>query len=132
MQRLNLTYRAVSSDIKFVSIGYAALSTFTSFSFLRLNRIHDLSFNGSLSLLSIAMALASAYGLASAFGAPFSQAVSMLPFLLLGIGVDDAFIIIGELRNTDPYLKLPLKVHLRSEGTLLMQLKYGNKHQHKF
>lgn len=43
-------------------------------------------------------------------GAPFSQAVAMLPFILVGLGVDDAFVIVGEIRNVDPHLVLPVKV----------------------
>jgi hypothetical protein len=45
-----------------MTLGYIALSLFTSLSFFRRNPLHNLSFNGLISMLSIAMALASAYG----------------------------------------------------------------------
>lgn len=101
--------RALSEDLFNMTLGYIALSLFTSLSFFRRNPLHNLSFNGLISMLSIAMALASAYGMASLIGAPFSQAVAILPFILVGLGVDDAFVIVGEMRNVDPHLVLPVK-----------------------
>lgn len=54
--------RALDEDMINMSLGYTALNCFTGFSFLRRNAAHDLSFNGNLAMMSIAMALASAYG----------------------------------------------------------------------
>ena len=45
------------------------------------------------------LAIAASYGLAAAFGWPFTPLSSSLPFLILGLGVDDAFIITGEFQQ---------------------------------
>eukprot|EP00873_Tetraselmis_striata_P019782 jgi/Tetstr1/440046/TSEL_028405.t1 len=101
--------RALDGDMVNMVLGYAALNTFTSVSFLRRNAAHNLTFSGMLSMMSIAMALASAYGTAILLGVPFSQAVAILPFILVGLGVDDAFVIVGEMRNVDPHLEMPVR-----------------------
>ena len=56
----------------------------------------------SLSLgavISVGCAIAAAYGFCSYVGLFFSKLMNLLPFLLLGIGVDDAFILIQALDN---------------------------------
>uniref|UniRef100_A0A7S3Z2Z2 SSD domain-containing protein n=1 Tax=Lotharella globosa TaxID=91324 RepID=A0A7S3Z2Z2_9EUKA len=45
-------------------------------------------------VLGIGMALAASWGLASAFGEVFSPLHAIIPFLLVGLGVDDAFILV--------------------------------------
>ena len=50
-------------------------------------------------IVSIGMAVASAYGLGAYFGIFYSPLMNVLPFLLLGIGVDDMFVIINAYDN---------------------------------
>lgn len=45
------------------------------------------------------MAVLTSYGLASAMSIPYTPLSSSLPFLILGLGVDDAFIIAGEFQQ---------------------------------
>ena len=52
-------------------------------------------------IISIGMALASAYGLGSYFGLFFSPLMNVLPFLLLGVGVDDMFVIVNAYDNVE-------------------------------
>ena len=52
-------------------------------------------------IISIGMALATAYGLGSYFGLFFSPLMNVLPFLLLGVGVDDMFVIVNAYDNTE-------------------------------
>ena len=49
-------------------------------------------------IVSIGMAVASAYGLGAYFGIFYSPLMNVLPFLLLGIGVDDMFVIVNATR----------------------------------
>ena len=50
-------------------------------------------------IVSIGMAVASAYGLGAYFGIFYSPLMNVLPFLLLGIGVDDMFVIVNAYDN---------------------------------
>mmetsp|Transcript_17961 Transcript_17961/g.43972 ORF Transcript_17961/g.43972 Transcript_17961/m.43972 type:complete len:658 (+) Transcript_17961:1036-3009(+) len=50
-------------------------------------------------VFSVGMALAASYGLASAFGQLFSPLHGIIPFLLTGLGVDDAFILVTNFQS---------------------------------
>ena len=52
-------------------------------------------------IISIGMSIASSYGLGAYFGIFFSPLMNVLPFLLLGIGVDDMFVIVNAYDNCD-------------------------------
>merc|ERR550539_969841 len=50
-------------------------------------------------ILTVGLAVMASYGLAGAFGLIFTPLSGSLPFLVLGLGVDDAFIIAGEFQQ---------------------------------
>ncbi|KAK3236268.1 hypothetical protein CYMTET_53570, partial [Cymbomonas tetramitiformis] len=66
------------------------------------------------SVLSVGLAIVSSYGLLSACGLFYSPLMGVLPFLMLGIGIDDAFVLIHQFDMTDPGQSTPdrLKVML--------------------
>jgi predicted RND superfamily exporter protein len=59
-----------------------------------------------MGVVSIGLAIASSYGLCSYFGLFYSPLMNVLPFLLLGIGVDDMFVLVNAYDNTNPYLSI--------------------------
>ncbi|XP_078679039.1 patched domain-containing protein 3-like [Branchiostoma floridae x Branchiostoma belcheri] len=58
-------------------------------------------------VVSAGLAVVSSVGLVLLCGQTFPSHVAMVPFLLLGIGVDDMFIMIASWRKTDPRLAVP-------------------------
>ena len=48
---------------------------------------------------SIGLGIVTSYGLAGLFGIPNGPMNSILPFLLLGIGIDDMFVIVQSFMN---------------------------------
>ncbi|CAM9426094.1 unnamed protein product [Chrysoparadoxa australica] len=57
---------------------------------------------GATGVALIFFAGATSYGFCSALGVPFTSLVQVLPFLVMGIGVDDMFIIVETFDDTDP------------------------------
>ncbi|GMH37982.1 hypothetical protein BSKO_05866 [Bryopsis sp. KO-2023] len=57
-----------------------------------------------VSFFAIAMAVAASFGLALILGVTFNLVVTTVPFLLIGLGVDDTFIILGQFKRTDKRL----------------------------
>lgn len=55
-------------------------------------------------VVSVGMAIAASYGFCSYIGLFFSPLMNVLPFLLLGIGVDDMFVIVNQYDHMDPTL----------------------------
>eukprot|EP00904_Undaria_pinnatifida_P008203 jgi/Undpi1/4512/HiC_scaffold_18.g07866.m1 len=51
-----------------------------------------------------------AYGINSAFGIPFTSLSQILPFILIGIGVDDMFVIVAAYDQTDPALPVEERI----------------------
>ena len=47
-----------------------------------------------MGLFSVMLAMVTSYGLCSALGFSFSPLHNFIPFLLLGLGVDDMFVIV--------------------------------------
>ena len=56
------------------------------------------------------MAIASSYGVCSYLGLFYSPLMNVLPFLLLGVGVDDMFVIVNSYDLVDPTLDLPTRI----------------------
>lgn len=70
---------------------------------------------GSVGLLCVGMALLVACGLCSLMGIPFGPVHSSLPFLLMGLGIDDMFVMKAcwdQLTESDKQLPLPKQVGL--------------------
>ena len=63
-------------------------------------------FISGMGVVSIGLAIGSSYGLCSYFGLFFLLLMNVLPFLLLGIGVDDMFVLVNAYDNTNPYLSV--------------------------
>ena len=68
--------------------------------------IHSRTLLALSSLIAICLAIIASYGVASLIGQKWNQVVNILPFLLLGLGVDDTFVITDMVKKT----KAPLGV----------------------
>ena len=60
--------------------------------------------------LSIVVAGASGYGISMWLGFPYTPVHGILPFVILGIGVDDSFVIMNAFDHTDPELPVPKRI----------------------
>ncbi|ESO85119.1 hypothetical protein LOTGIDRAFT_130973, partial [Lottia gigantea] len=104
---------AISGDVAFLSAGYFVLIVYVAIVLGRFNQVEQgiyLAFSG---ILCVGFSIAVSFGLASAFGLEYGPLHSILPFLLLGIGVDDMFVIMGALNNLNPdeiELEIPEKM----------------------
>ncbi|CAM9472608.1 unnamed protein product [Ascophyllum nodosum] len=74
--------------------------------------IHRRSWLGNAGLYVVMAAGLAAYGLNSGFGVPFTTLATILPFILIGIGVDDMFVIVAAFDHTDPALPVEERVAL--------------------
>jgi len=55
-----------------------------------------------MGVISVVLSLISTFGIAFYCGLPFNPVSSTMPFLILAVGVDDAFMMLGSWRMTDP------------------------------
>ena len=65
-----------------------------------------------IGICSIGLGIITCYGLAGIFGIPNTSMNSVLPFLLLGIGIDDMFVIVQTFTNIK--VSTAMKVSMKS------------------
>ena len=106
---------AINADLTLLQAAFALILSYAA---LMLSKWDEgcvgsrvaLTFSG---IVAIGLATGSAYGLCSMFGLFYSPLMNVLPFLLLGVGVDDMFVVVNaydlETRR-EPGLGLELRV----------------------
>lgn len=87
---------AISGDLFLVQVSYVVVFLFLGASLGRIIPGPESRWTMSLAaLFMVGLSTAAGFGLSSAFGLFFGPVHSLLPFILLGIGVDDAFVIVN-------------------------------------
>ncbi|XP_061193753.1 patched domain-containing protein 3-like [Saccostrea echinata] len=100
-----------NSDIQYFSITFALMMTYASIASLSINCNNaanrmNLGFAG---ILAPILAIASAFGFVSAIGVEFTNIVGVMPFLVVGIGIDDMFILMSGMADASPLTKVTIK-----------------------
>ena len=86
------------SDITLVSITFSLMITFACVMLGKfLNPLTGHSLLANAGVFAVALGILSGFGLAMWCRVPFVSIVGVLPFLVLGIGIDDMFILVDEL-----------------------------------
>eukprot|EP00549_Striatella_unipunctata_P000485 CAMPEP_0118715154 /NCGR_PEP_ID=MMETSP0800-20121206/26691_1 /TAXON_ID=210618 ORGANISM="Striatella unipunctata, Strain CCMP2910" /NCGR_SAMPLE_ID=MMETSP0800 /ASSEMBLY_ACC=CAM_ASM_000638 /LENGTH=902 /DNA_ID=CAMNT_0006621239 /DNA_START=79 /DNA_END=2787 /DNA_ORIENTATION=- len=87
---------AISGDLGLVQISYVVVFLFLAATLGKIRPGPGSRWTMSLgALFMVVLSTAACFGLSSAFGLFFGPVHSILPFILLGIGVDDAFVIVN-------------------------------------
>ncbi|KAL5022693.1 hypothetical protein ScPMuIL_001848 [Solemya velum] len=104
---------SIQNDIKLLSIGYVIVITFVVIVLGRFNMVEQRIGLSLCGIMCIGLSILFSIGLGSAAGYEYGPIHSILPFLMLGIGVDDMFVIVGCLNNLSPQeqgLHIPEKI----------------------
>lgn len=96
------TTRSILRDIPLVPLVFIFMSGFTCLVFSRWDRVKSRSLLGLGAVVCVFLSLLTGYGLMFLCGVNFTSLTQILPFVMFGIGLDDAFIIIGSFNSTDP------------------------------
>ena len=94
--------RAIFSDLYLVAVCMVLMVGFTCLIFYRKDKVQSRCLLGVASIVTIAMSMLSGLGLMFLCRVPYSVLHQMLPFVALGIGLDDTFIITGAYFRTNP------------------------------
>ncbi|XP_070553523.1 patched domain-containing protein 3-like [Ptychodera flava] len=118
-QTQELELEGTVSVIPLFSITFTVLITFSVLCCIMADWVRSKPWLGILGVLSAGLAILSALGLCSYCGLPFVNLVAAMPFLILGIGVDDMFIMIAGWRRTSPSLSVEERMgHAYSEAAM--------------
>jgi len=95
----DISSQAVFFDVYLMLIGYTAMFLYTVIMLGRVNT-RDIRFYVSIAgIISVFKGLAISVAVASMLGFPYTPMHAALPFLCLGIGIDDMFVIVQCLSN---------------------------------
>ena len=84
----------ILGDVSVMAIGYMIVFVYVQIMLGRCNCLEQRSFLAFTGFLGVIMGIVVSYGICSACNLFFGPMHSVLPFLLLGIGIDDMFVII--------------------------------------
>ena len=84
----------VFKDIGILILGYLVVFAYIFMMLGKCDCVEQKLFLSIGGILGVAMGIIVSYGLCSAFGFFYSAAHTVMPFLLLGIGIDDMFVIV--------------------------------------
>lgn len=83
---------------------FVMMAGFTCLMFCKWKSIQSRGLLGASAVCSVLLSMTASFGTIFALGYPYTTITQLLPFILLGIGLDDSFIIIGSYLRTDPSL----------------------------
>ena len=89
----------VMSDINTFAAGYVLIFIYVLFNLGKLNSVEQRAWLSVAGIAAVLMGLATSFGLAMLMGVFYSSMNRLLLFLMLGIGIDDMFVIIGAFDN---------------------------------
>ena len=97
----DISGQAIFGDLPKVLIGYGIMFVYTAVMIGRLNKVEQRIYLTGAGLVSVLMGIGTGVGITSALGFPYIPLHAMLPFVCLGIGIDDMFVIVQCLHNID-------------------------------
>lgn len=109
----------ILSDLKLVMISVGLVCVYCILFMGSCSPIHFRSIVGIYTLFCVIISTTAAAGLGFFLGARHAGIHNLLPFLLLGIGCDDMFVLVTSIDQTDPTASVEtrLKVGMMNAGT---------------
>merc|ERR1712003_326354 len=105
--------RAIVSDLLLVPLVFVAMSIFTCAIFYQ--NVNSRCLLGFSAVVSVFLSIMTGFGFMFICGVPFTSMSQILPFILFGIGLDDAFILTGSYYRTDPQKPVEERIRVTIE-----------------
>ncbi|XP_046631548.1 uncharacterized protein LOC124311207 [Daphnia pulicaria] len=109
----DISSATILGDVRLLSAGICVVFIYVQLMLGKFNLVEQRAFLSLTGIASVAMAILVSYGLCSAFGVFYGPVHSILPFLLLGIGIDDMFVIVqcwSNLSKEEMKRSLPVRI----------------------
>jgi len=89
----------ILTDVNMLIVGFALLYMYVNLMLGKFNLVEQRAFVSLMGLASVWMGIAFSYGVCGLLGLPFGPLHNIIPFLLLGIGIDDMFVTVECFNN---------------------------------
>ncbi|TRY56091.1 hypothetical protein DNTS_007815 [Danionella cerebrum] len=110
MSRQQEFEKSTRSVTELFAITYFLAISFSIMSCLRFDSVRNKAWVASLGVFSTAQAVLSSFGMLLLLNVPFVITVASSPFLILGIGIDDMFIMISSWQRTNTQDPVPKRM----------------------
>jgi len=90
---------SIGDDLNTLATGYILILIYVCFNLGRLNSVEHRVWLSLIGIVAVILGVGSSYGLSQLLGFMFTQMNSLLPFLMLGVGIDDMFVIMQAWEN---------------------------------
>lgn len=94
----------IQSDLSLIAISVALVAIYVVIFLGNFSPIHNRFKLGALGFLTVILTYTSSYGLLSILGLKVSGIHNLLPFLLIGVGADDMFVVVNSVDQVDTNL----------------------------
>ena len=101
--------RAIRNDITAINIAYMLIFVYATLVFSRNSPTTSHALLAASGIVSVGLAVMVGYGLTTLF-VPLNPVVNVLPFILIGIGVDDMFILLFAVEAQPKHLDVPTRL----------------------
>jgi len=88
-------------DVQNLILGFSIVFIYVNFMLGKFNHVEQRGYLSLIGLGSVGMAIGFSYGFCSLIGLAYGPLHNMIPFLLLGIGIDDMFVTMQCFNNLD-------------------------------
>ncbi|CAB9530727.1 Pick C1-like protein 1 [Seminavis robusta] len=93
--------RSLSADFPLLPVVFVLMSVLCCLIFTRRDPVFSRAWLGFGAVVTVLMAITASFGLLFCIGVPFTNLTPILPFIMFGVGLDNAFIISGAFTRTD-------------------------------
>ncbi|XP_068204511.1 patched domain-containing protein 3-like isoform X1 [Palaemon carinicauda] len=97
-----ISQATIMGDVQYLAFGFGIMFMYVQVMLGKFNLVEQRPVLSLMGLSCVGMSIFTSYGICSAFGVPFGPVNNILPFLLLGLGIDDMFVIMQAWNNLDP------------------------------
>lgn len=94
--------RSIKEDVPLMAMAFLIMTAYCCFSLSKRHRVESRSLLGIGAVVTVAMSLAAGYGILFAVGISLTPLSYLFPYGMLGLGLDDTFILTGAFERTDP------------------------------
>lgn len=89
----------IKGDVSLLSAGFLIVFIYVMIMLGKMNSVEQRAYLSMLGVSAIGLGIATSYGVCQLIGVWYGPMNSILPFMLLGIGIDDMFVIVQGLNN---------------------------------
>lgn len=93
-----------------IPLVFVIMSLYTCGIFFKRRSVDSRALLGFCGVISVLLSLMTGYGLMFIIGVPMSSMTQILPFIIFGIGLDDAYILVGAYHRTDKADPVDLRI----------------------